>query len=191
MNIRKVPGLIHHNLIKIGKKEPFLSKYFFFIFSTFLALSEFYKLYFNSLCVFQRFFVRKLISTRYDLNQPVFQEKYQQLIPQINWINQTYSYEAQDYNHLNNNYQVNLPTQEELEKAQKYRDKVPNYQVSSGNGQINSGVIIDNPNYSNYRWKPSNQQPAPIEVFQNNNPPPVSVPVRDNQNISFLYYPHF
>ena len=61
---------------------------------------------------------------------------------------------------------MNLPTQEELEKAQKYEDKVPNYQVSSGNGQIHSGIIIDSPNYPNYMGQPSDQQPAPVEVFK-------------------------
>ena len=186
---RKIPGLIHHNLIKMGENEPFLSKYFFFILSTFLALSEFYKLYFNSLCIFQRFKVRKLISTRYDLNQPLYQEKYQPLIPQINLMNKTYDYKPQEYNYLNNDYQLNLPTQEELEKAQMFKDKVPNYQVSSGNGQIHSGVIIDNPNYCDYRGKPYDQKPAPvqlapIEVFQNNKQPLVSqVRIGENQNI--------
>ena len=79
---------------------------------------------------------------------------------------------------------MNLPTQEELEKAQKYKDKVPNYQVSSGKGQIHSGIIIDSSNYPNYMGQPSDQQPAPVEVFQNNNQPSVSsLPVEDNQNI--------
>ena len=155
---RFVPDLIHHNLIKLGKNEPILSKYFFFILFT---LSEIYKLYFDSLCIFQRFKIRKLISTRYDLNQPVYQEKYQEFVPQINLIYQTFNYKPQDYNYLNNNYELNLPTQEELERAKKYQDKVPDYQVSSGNGEIQAGVIIDKPNFSSYISKPSNQQPAP------------------------------
>ena len=84
---------------------------------------------------------------------------------------------------------MNLPTQEELEKAQMFKDKVPNYQVSSGNGQIHSGVIIDSPNYCDYRGKPYDQKPAPvqlapIEVFQNNKQPLVSqVRIGENQNI--------
>ena len=186
---RKIPGIIHHNLIKIGENAPFLSKYFFFILFTFLALSEIYQLYFNSLYFFQRFKIRKIISTRYDLNQPIYQEKYQALIPQINYINQTYNYTPEEYNYLNKNYPVNLPTQEELEKAQMFKDKIPNYQVSSGNGQIHSGVIIDSPNNCSYIGKPTDQQPAPIqhasiEVFQNNNQPPVSqVSIGENQNI--------
>ena len=165
---RKIPDLVHHNLIKLGGNEPFLSKYFFFILATLLTLSELYKLYFDSLCVFQRFKVRKLISTRYDLNQPVYQEKYQQFIPQINLIYQTFNYKPEDYNYLNNKYEVNLPTQEELERAQKYQDKVPNYQVSSGNEQIHAGVIIDDPSFSSYKANVKNQQPAPASFNPNN-----------------------
>ena len=63
---RLIPGMIHHNLIKLGVNDPFLLNYFF-ILSTLLSYSEIYKLYFNYLCIFQRFKVRKLISTRYDL----------------------------------------------------------------------------------------------------------------------------
>jgi hypothetical protein len=155
---RFVPDLIHHNLIKLGKNEPFLSNYFFFILSTLLTLSELYKLYFDSLCIFQGFKIRKLISTRYDLNQPV----YQPLIPKIDLIYQTFNYKPQDYNYLNNNYEVNLPTKEELERAQKYQDKVPIYKVSNGEGKIHEGVIDDNSISFSYRANPSNQQPAPI-----------------------------
>ena len=166
--IRKIPDLDHHNLIRLGENDPILSKYFFFLLSTLLTLSELYKLYFDSLCIFQRFKVRKLISTRYDLNQPVYQEKYQHFIPQINLIFQTFTYQEQDYNYLNNQYEVNLPTQEELEKAQRYQDKVPDYQISSGNGEFHAGVIIDNPSFSSYRAKASNQQPAPALIIPNN-----------------------
>jgi hypothetical protein len=170
---REIPDLVHHNLIKLGKNEPFLSKYFFFILSSLLTLSELYKLYFDSLCIFQRFKVRKLISTRYDLNQPVYQEKYQPFIPQINLIYQSFEYKPEDYNYLNNKYEVNLPTQEELERAQRYQDKVPDYHVSSGNGQIHAGVIIDDPNFSSYKAIVNNQQPAPA-LFNPNNKENVS-----------------
>ena len=179
---RFIPGLIHHNLIKLGKNEPLLLNYFFFLLATLLTLSELYKLYFNYLCIFQRFKIRKLISTRYDLNQPVFQEKYQPLIPQINLIVQTINFKPQDYNYLNNDIEVNLPTKEELEKAQKYQNKVPDYQVSSGNGQIHAGVIIDNPNYSSYIAKASNEQPAPIGVYPNNQPLETSLSFGENIN---------
>ena len=143
---RIVPGMHHHNLVKMGTNEPCSVNYFFFFLFTILTFSEFYKSYVNSFCVYQKFKVRKLVSTRYDLNQPV----YQSFVPQINLIVQQYQYQPNDYNYLNNNYQLNLPTQEELDRAQKYKDKVPDYQLSSGGGNIQAGVIVDNPSYSSY-----------------------------------------
>ena len=46
--------------------------------------------------------------------------------------------------------------------AYKYRDKIPDYKISLGDEQTKEGVIIDNPNYSNY---------------DNNEPPKVFKPV--------------
>ena len=40
-----------------------------------------------------------------------------------------------------------MPTEEELEAAKQYQDKVPDYQISSGDGQIQQGIIIDKPGY--------------------------------------------
>ena len=80
---------------------------------------------------------------------------------------------------------MDLPTQEELERAKKYQDKVPNYQVSSGNGQIHDGVIVDNPNFSSYLLNPSNQQPAPVGLNPNNQPNIPSEQVGANLNNQF------
>lgn len=185
---RFIPGLINHNLIKLGNSEPFLSNYFFFMLSNILALSEIYKLYFDSLCIFQRFKIRKLISTRYDLNQPQYTEKYERFNPQINLLIQVFKYEPQDFNYLNNNYQVDLPTEEEIEQAQKYNDKIPNYQISSENGKLPPGVIMDNPNYSNYMSKEVKQQFDPKGINPNingniNNNIPSNVNPNMNNNI--------
>ena len=179
---RKIPDLVHHNLIRLGKNDPILSKYFFFLLSTLLTLSELYKLYFDYLCIFQRFTVRKLISTRYDLNQPVYQAKYEHLNPQIKLINQTFNYQPQDYNYLNNKYTINLPTKEDLERAQKYQDKVPDYQVSNGKEEIPEGVIIDKQDFSSYKLNPSNQEPAPVLLFPKNKQNKLSTSVKVNQN---------
>ena len=154
---RIIPGMVHHNLVKMTQVEPCTVNFFFFFLFTIFTFSEFYKSYVNSFCVYQKFRVRKLVSTRYDLNQPVYVERYQPLVPQINLIVQQFNYQPADYNYINNAYQVQLPTQEELEKAKQYQNKVPDYQVSSGGGQIQAGVIIDNPGYSSYNV---NQPPA-------------------------------
>ena len=150
---RIIPGMNHHNLIKMTASEPCTVNYFFFLLFTILTFSEFYKAYVNSFCVYQKFKVRKLVSTRYDLNQPV----YQGFVPQLNLIVQQYDYQPEYYNYINKDYQVKLPTQEELERAKQYQNKVPDYQLSSGGGQIQAGVIVDNPGYSSYD---ANQPPA-------------------------------
>ena len=127
---RSIPGMIHHNLIKIGKKDPCSVNYFFLFLSTLLTFAEFYKAYVNSFCITQKHKIRKIISTRYDLNQPAFEEKYRAFNPSINLIIQAYTYENKDFNYLNDTYSVNLPTEEELEKAKEFQGQVPNYHIS-------------------------------------------------------------
>jgi hypothetical protein len=159
---RKVPGLVHHNLIKISQNEPCFVSFGWFMIFTLLTVCEFYKIYINTLFVYQQFKIRKIISTRYDLNAPENEEKYQKLIPQINLITEQYKYEPNSYNYINKDTQLDLPTEEEIEMANKYKDKIPDYQISSGDEQNKEGVILDNPNYSYYN---------------NNEPPTVFKPV--------------
>ena len=135
---RIIPEFISHNLIKLGNTEPCTVNYFFFIIATILTFAELYKLYVNLFCVEQKFKIRKIISTRYDLNQPEFDQKYKNLNPRINLINQKYEFEPKVYNNLNSNYEVNLPSKEELDKAEEFKDKIPDYKVT------NDGIIFDN-----------------------------------------------
>ena len=55
-----------------------------------------------------------------------------------------------DYNYINNDFQLITPTPEELEKAKIYQNKIPDYKISSGGGEIHAGVVLDDPSYSNY-----------------------------------------
>ena len=141
---RTIPGLTKYNLIKFGDNDPCYVNYFWFLLFTIITFSEFYKLFFNSFCVYQSYKIRKIVSTRYDLNQPVYQKQYSSLVPQINLINKTYTYEPKEYNYINNIVKVRLPTKEELEKAEKYKDKIPDYKVSTGNITVREGVNNQN-----------------------------------------------
>jgi hypothetical protein len=107
---------------------------------------EFYKLYYNSLCIRQIYRIRKLVSTRYDLNQPI----YQAFMPQLDLITHQYNFEFADYNYINNDFHLVAPTNQELEKAKKYQSRVPDYKISSGGGKIHAGVVLDDPSYSSY-----------------------------------------
>ena len=142
---RTVPGLNRDNLVKIGNEEPWTVNFFFYFLSVSFTLCQFYKNYVNSLFITQSFTVRKLISTRYNLNQPVYIEKYSRLVPQLDLIIQQFNYQINDYNYLNSDLIVDLPSEEELDSAKQYSNKVPNYIISNGDRNIISGVIIDNP----------------------------------------------
>jgi len=147
---RHIPGLNKYNLVKIGNTEPFLVNIGFFILATIFICAEFYKCYVDKLCVPQRFSVRKIISTRYDLNAPQMQEHYQYFMPALDLHNQQYTYDQNDYNYLNNDYNLDLPTKEDLERAQQYSDKIPDYQIQSYscvNGDIKVGVVKNDPSY--------------------------------------------
>ena len=158
---RRIPGLAHHNLVKLVKQEPCIVNYFWFFFFTILTIAEFYRILFDSYCVYQKFKVRKLVSTRYDLNQPV----YQVFVPQINLISQQYQYGQEYYNYVNQSYELQLPTKEELEAAKQYQEKVPDYKISSGGGQFQAGVIEDNPGYCSYN---PNEAPAEFAAVSGN-----------------------
>lgn len=64
---RYIPGLEKENLVRIGDTDPCCASFFIYFIFIILTLGEFYKLYFNSLCVEQTYKIRKLVSTRYDL----------------------------------------------------------------------------------------------------------------------------
>ena len=165
---RIIPGMEMNNLVKLSEDEPCCVNMCIYIFMTLLTLCEFYKLYFNSLCIYQVYRVRKIVSTRYDLNQPI----YQCFVPQLNLFSKQYNYNPEDYNFINNNYKVQVPTKQELNMAKKYQDKIPDYKISSGNGQFHAGVIIDNPGYSSYS---ANEPPAAFAGMGND------VEIEDNQ----------
>ena len=154
---RKVPGLMHHNLIKLNQNEPCFISFGWFMIFTLLTVCEFYKLYINTFFVYQQFKIRKIVSTRYDLNDPAYDIKYSKLVPQLNLITEQFKYEPENYNYINKESQLDLPTEEELELAEKYKDKIPDYKISSGDEQNKEGVIIDNPNYSSYN---NNEPPS-------------------------------
>ena len=115
--------MIKHNLIRLGDSDTCIVSNCMFIFFVFLTFGELYKYYLNSLCVSQKFKIRKIVSTRYDLSHPICNEKYFKFNPQMDLILNTYIFKPQDFNYLNNFHHPILPTKEEIEAAQKYQDK--------------------------------------------------------------------
>ena len=159
---RVIPGMEHHNLVKLLPTEPCMVNYCFFLLFTLLTGAEFFRIYVDSFCVYQKFKVRKIVSTRYDLNM----DRYLAFVPQLNLITNQYQYEQNYYNYKNDSYDVQLPTEEELQQAQQYQNKIPDYQVSNNSGgEGQPGVIMDNPGYSSYN---PNEAPAEFAAVSGN-----------------------
>ena len=154
---RTVPGLNNFNLVCIRDQEPCGVNICMFILFTIIPLAELYKCYINSYCLDQSFKIRKLISTRYDLNQ----DQYQYFVPSFDVPNQQYAFDPNSYNYINTNYQVKQPTNEEISRAAMYKDKIPKYECvsyTSLNGNIKVGVVQDDPAYSSVNI---NEAPPP------------------------------
>ena len=52
-----------------------------------------------------------------------------------------------------------------LKNTKQYQNKIPDYQVSSGGGDFQNGVIVDNPSYSSYN---PNEAPAEFAAVSGN-----------------------
>ena len=132
---RVIPDMEQYNLVKLVNDEPKSINFGLFFLFTMLTFVEFYKIYINSLCVYQKFDIKKIISTRYDLNLDQYVEKYEAFIPRVNLINVQYNYQPADYTYLNQDYNLNLPSQEEVEN-----------QLRNQNFDFENGFSGQNPN---------------------------------------------
>jgi hypothetical protein len=145
---RKVPGLNNYNFVCIRNEEPCGVNICMYIIFTIIPLAELYKCYINSYCLDQKFTIRKLISTRYDLN---LDQQYVAFTPSINVPSQQYVFDPSQFSYINNQYQVHKPTQEEINRAAQYQNFIPNYQcvsyTSLKDGQIKVGVVQDDAAY--------------------------------------------
>ncbi len=64
-------------IVYLGEKENiYINKFFYILFTFFIPVIEIYKIYLNSKIKFYEITIRKAISTRFDLKEPEFEEKY-------------------------------------------------------------------------------------------------------------------
>ena len=170
---RTIPNMEHHYLINLDNDEPCFVNLIVFIIFIILMLGEIYKIIFNSYCLYIKFKVRKLVSTRNDLNQP----KYQTLIPHLDIYDQQFTYADNYYNYLDVTNVAILPTEEELKVAQKFKNKIPDYKVSSEEENMKAGIVIDDPNY---KFDP-HEAPSKFESYGISNVNYMNYPVNQNQ----------
>ena len=119
-----IPNMSKINLIKIQENEPFYVNFLFFFICVILTLGVPYEILLDSISIVGKYQIRKIISTRYNLNSPEYDNIYGMSIPSIKLGMNEYNFIPEDYGHVDQNVEVNLPTLEEIEKSKKYEDKV-------------------------------------------------------------------
>ena len=140
-NLTKIDGIKYHYLINIKDKEPrCVSPCWYFIFTIF-ALTQFYKWYISSLCIFQKFTIRKIISTRYDLGSDEFNEKYDKFNPQLNLITSNLTYQPNTYIYINPMFKKPLPSELEIKNAMQYEGLIPQYEICKENDEGKEGTV--------------------------------------------------
>ena len=144
---RYVPGLIQYNLVNIREEEAGCMNFGLFFLFTILSFAELYKLYFDSKCVHQEYTIKKIISTRYNLNAPQLAVKYQKTIPSIDLIYIQYNFKPSEYSYSKNGINEDLPSKEEVENTNKNKlPKIQSINEIKVNEQNNNDVVIHNKN---------------------------------------------
>ena len=80
-------------------------------------MAQIYKKYVDSFCIYQTFKIRKLISTRFNLLSPLYNEQYKQIAPALNLTGTILAYDQNSIGFCSRDFDVREPTQDDYEKA--------------------------------------------------------------------------
>ena len=119
-----VDGLTSYNLINITDSNPCGMSLFWLIFFSLIGIAQLYKMYINSKCIYKSFTIRKIISSRYKLTTEECDIKYKNVDPVISYEDLNIRLTTNEFGYISNDFNLQLPTQEEIESAQQYKDKV-------------------------------------------------------------------
>lgn len=119
-----VPNLSKNNLIKIQDEEPFYVNFLIFFLCVIVTMGVPYELILDSISIEGKYQIKKIISTRYNLNSMEYDNMYGMSIPAIKLGTNEFNFIPEDYGYVDQNMEVNLPTLEEIEKAKVYESKV-------------------------------------------------------------------
>ena len=153
-----------YNLVKIGNFAPKSINAFLFSIFAILTFAEFYKIYMDSFCIYQKFQIRKVISTRYDLNLDKYIQMYQAYSPSLDLIYAKFTYQLSDYYYRKKKYKLNLPPIEIVENRVEYIKKLPSEQqfpIETNTNQF--------PNQMPYPTQFPNNMPYPSQFLNTMN----------------------
>jgi hypothetical protein len=114
-----VSGFNQYNMVRISEnRPPGVNWGYFLLFTFFLPMAEFYKMYVDSFCVDQDYTVKKVVSSRYNLQVEEHAQKWIVSIPTLVIFNQPQIVYNEVPSPIHNT--PVLPTMEELEQAKSF-----------------------------------------------------------------------
>ena len=136
---RIVPSLKNYYLINLNGQDYPLLKKWIYITCFILTFDQLYTLYLESLCSYQFFVIRKIISSR---NNVLENEKYSKFTTGYTINNNNFVAERKSIGGISTDIEPELPTEEEIEKAKIYNKYIPEYKFNETGDIIN---INENP----------------------------------------------
>jgi hypothetical protein len=128
---RHIPGLNQFNMVRISNVHPpCVNKWMYLLFVFILPLVEFYKMYVEQFCINQDYKIKKVISTRFNLNQPQHFEPYQHLVPALVIFEQPRMVYNEQTVLIHDT--PSIPTLDELDEAKKFSNGFSYPQFNQG-----------------------------------------------------------
>jgi hypothetical protein len=130
-----LPGLEKYNMVRVSdNKTPYVNKGMFLLFTLLFPFAEFYKIYVNQYCEDQTYTLKKVISSRNNLNQPTHFERYESMVPKLCIYGEVIVYTKETVLIRSSPY---MPSEDDLNAHEKEKTHMPNPQV---NININQGM---------------------------------------------------
>ena len=126
-NIRTIEGFEERSIVSLDDSMPFGINIYIYCIFVILGISLAYSIYLKSCCITQNFTIRKLVSTRYNLLSEEKEKEYQNLTPSLKLKKETIYLFKQHFGKIIKENQVDLPTLEEIQRAEKYDNFIPRY----------------------------------------------------------------
>jgi len=169
--VRHIHGFNQFNMVRISNYHPrCINKWMYLFFVFVIPLAELYKMYVDQFCVEQDYTIKKVLSSRFNLNQPQYAEPYQNFVPALVIFDQPKQVYSQQTELIHDT--PNIPSLDELEEAKNFTNthtfpsqgEVQNYQPHFQQDP-------NNQNFSRYQF-PNNQNvqynSISIDVNSNN-----------------------
>ena len=146
--IREIPDFKKYHFIKIRDKNICTIGLFIYLLSVFLTFAQFYKYYVNCYSAYKNYKIRKIISTRNDLQYIKFRDNLFPLIPTIQFLDKKYDFKRNDTSFCFRQFKPATPNENEIHEADIYKNEVPLYQINLQSGEVENIPYFNEKDYN-------------------------------------------